>query len=200
MLNLFGKSVVSIAVLAAFGAANAAAPGRSGAVSGSTSARMPTMPVVSLNTLGNPAVNTVDTPSNVPSGGFPNINPTPTPTPNPNPNPNPDPTPTPSNCPDGGIENSTYTISMCMNDILQCVNTGALQGGINDLFNADVRNSIMGGMRLCQTQVDKCIRDVRVNCRNIYAATTDVWLDFNSKTMLMPYQSLELGPQLSMIS
>jgi len=192
ILNLFGKSVVGIAVLAAFGGANAAAPGRAGAVSGSTTARMPTMPVVSLNTIGNPAVKTIDTPNNV-STGLPNITPTPV-KPDPDkPKPdNPDNPPAPSKCPDGGVENSTYTVAMCMNDILQCVNTGALQGGLNDLFNSDVRNSIMNGMRLCQTQIDKCIRDVRVDCRNIYAASSDVWLDFNSRVIQPEYYNFVL--------
>ena len=76
--------------------------------------------------------------------------------------------------------------------MLQCVNTGALQGGLNDLYNADVRNSIMGGMRLCQSVVDKCISEVRVNCHNIYAATTDVWLDFNSRVIQPEYYNFVL--------
>ena len=199
ILNLFGKSVVSIAVLTAFNGAWAAAPGRTGGVSGSSSARMPTMPVVSLNTIGNPAVNTVNQPSGV-SGGLPTIKPNQPDNPNnPNkpdkpddPNKKPDNPPAPSKCPDGGVENSTYTVSMCMNDILQCVNTGALQGGLNDLFNSDVRNSIMNGMKLCQSAVDKCIREVRIDCRNIYAASTDVWLDFNSRVIQPEYYNFVL--------
>ncbi len=182
-MNLFGKTIVSLAVLAAFGGANAAQNGRANAVGGTNASRMPVMPTVSLNTIGNPAVNTVSTPSGV-SGGLPN--------PNPNPNPNPTPTPTPTPCEDGGVENSDYTIAMCMNDLLQCVNNGALQGGINDLFNADVRNSIMSGMKLCQSVIDKCIKEVRVDCRNIYAATTDVWLDFNSRVIQPEYYNFVL--------
>ena len=50
----------------------------------------------------------------------------------------------------------------------------------------------MNGMRLCQTQIDKCIRDVRVDCRNIYAATTDVWLDFNSRVIQPEYYNFVL--------
>ena len=180
-MKLFGKTVVSVAVLAAFGAADAATNARANAVGGTNSVRMPVMPTVTLNTLGNPAVNTISMPSGIPN-----------PIPNPNPNPNPNPDPDPTDCPDGGVRNSSYTISMCMDDLLQCVNTGALQGGLNDLFNADVRNSIMGGMRLCQSAVDKCIKEVRVDCRNIYAATTDVWLDFNSRVIQPEYYNFVL--------
>ena len=190
-INLFGKTVVSIAVLAAFGVANAATNGRANAVGGTNASRMPVMPTVTLNTIGNPAVHTISTPSGVSSDGV--VTPVkPNPNPNPNSNPNPNPNPDPSNCPDGGVENSTYTVAMCMDDLLQCVNTGALQGGINDLFNADVRNSIMGGMRLCQSVIDKCISEVRVNCHNIYAATTDVWLDFNSRVIQPEYYNFVL--------
>ena len=193
-MNLFGKTMVSVAVLAAFGVADAATNGRANAVGGTSAARMPVMPTVTLNSIGNPAVHTINLPSGVQNGGIttpiiPNPNPNPNNPDNPdNPN-NPD---TPSPCPDGGVENSSYTIAMCMDDLLQCVNTGALQGGINDLFNADVRNSIMGGMRLCQPVIDKCIKEVRVNCRNIYAATTDVWLDFNSRVIQPEYYNFVL--------
>ena len=180
--NLLGKTMVSVAVLAAFGAANAAQNVRAGLAGGTNSQRMPTMPTVSLNTIGNPAVNTISQPAGVQSGGIPTPIPTPTPTP----------TPTPSNCPDGGVANSSYTVAMCMDDLLQCVNTGALQGGLNDLFNSDVRNSIMSGMKLCQSVIDKCVREVRVDCRNIYAATTDVWLDFNSRVIQPEYYNFVL--------
>lgn len=186
-MNLLGKTVVSIAVLAVFAGAEAAQNGRAGMMSGKTSARMPTMPVVSLNTLGNPAVSTVNQVVQPSGGGYP----TPTPVDPVDPVDPIDPD-TPSECPDGGVANSSYTISMCMNDILQCVNTGALQGGINDLFNADVRNSIMSGMKLCQSVIDRCIREVRVDCRNIYAATTDVWLDFNSRVIQPEYYNFVL--------
>ena len=182
-MNLFGKTVVSMAVLLAFDGVNAAQNGRVSMMAGATAARMPVMPVVSLNTIGNPAVQTVNNP--LPGGGshiVPHINPD-----------NPDnPDPTPSNCPDGGVRNSQYTIDMCMNDILSCVNNGGLTGGINGLFNADVRNSIMTGMMLCQSAVDKCVKEVRVNCRNIYNETPDVWLDFNSRVIQPEYYNFVL--------
>ena len=184
MLNLFGKSMVSVAVLVACCGANAAQNGRVSmmpAAGNVSSARMPTMPTVSLNTVGNPAVHTINQP--VEATYNHNIIPTPEPTPDPKPV---------SECPDGGVKNSTYTISMCMNDVLQCINTGALQGGLNDLFNEDVRNSIMGGMKLCQASIDKCIADVRVNCRNVYAESNDVWLDFNSRIVQPEYYNFVL--------
>lgn len=183
MLNLFGKSVVSVAVLANFCGANAAPSGRASMMPSVNTGRMPTMPTVSLNTIGNPAVNTMSQPVI----NAVTVNPTPTPTPDPTPDPKPS-----SECPDGGVKNSKYSISMCMNDVLQCINTGALQGGLHDMFNEDVRNSIMNGMKLCQAQIDKCITDVRVDCRNVYVSSNDVWLDFNSRIVQPEYYNFVL--------
>ncbi|MBO7042445.1 MAG: hypothetical protein J6W08_01100 [Alphaproteobacteria bacterium] len=190
MLNLCGKTVISVAVLMATFGADAAQSGRIAAAK----MRMPTMPTTGLTTIGNPAVNTVNVPSGVVSGGGFNITPNVPNNPNPdNPGDNTTPdNPTSSACPDGKEKNSKYTITNCMNDLLQCVNTGALQGGLNDLFNEDVRNSIVGGMRLCQSAVDKCISDVRVNCRNVYNESTDVWLDFNSRIIQPEYYNFVL--------
>jgi hypothetical protein len=171
--------MASVAVLATFCGAEAATGRQS--VMPADIARMPSMPVVSLNTIGNPAVTTLDQPSGVVN----TVVPTPTPTPTPEPEPI-------SNCQDGGVENSKYTITMCMDDILQCINTGSLQGGLNDMFNEDVRNSVMGGMKLCQANVDKCINDVRVKCRNVYNESNDVWLDFNSRVIQPEYYNFVL--------
>ncbi len=180
ILNLCVNSMVSVAVLATFCGAEAAT-GRSSMMPTET-ARMPSMPVVSLNTIGNPAVTTISMPTEVVNAGH-SITPTPTPT--------PEPTPV-VECPDGGIKNSKYTITMCMNDVLQCINTGALQGGLNDMFNEDVRNAVMGGMKLCQASVDKCISEVRVDCRNVYNESNDVWLDFNSRIIQPEYYNFVL--------
>ncbi len=199
MLNLCGKTVISVAVLVACGMAYAAQNGRGGGkMSAALSPRMPTMPTTSITTLGNPAVTTVGTPVGADNTGI-NVQPVPVKPDNPD-NPdhpnNPDhpdnPQPQPSNCPDGKVENSTYTIAMCMEDITQCVNNGALQGGINDLFDENVRNSIMTGMRLCQTEIDKCVREVRVDCRNVYNDPNDVWLDFNSRVVQPEYYNFVL--------
>ena len=191
MLNLCGKTVISVAVLVACGMACAAQNGRGSKMSAAVSARMPTMPTTGLTTIGNPAVTTVETP--VGAGDGINIKPTPV---NPDKPDNPDnpdtPTPQPSNCPDGGVANSSYTISMCMDDITQCVNNGALQGGLNDLFDENVRNSIMTGMRLCQTEIDRCVREVREDCRNVYNDSSDVWLDFNSRVIQPEYYNFVL--------
>ena len=196
--------MVSVAVLAMFCDANAAQNGRASMMPSVTSAgntnaaRMPTMPTFSLNTIGNPAVTTINQPAetNVPHN---TVVPTPTPKPDINPDPKPDDKPDTKpddkpkpECPDGGVKDSTYTISMCMNDLLQCINTGALQGGLNDLFNEEVRNAIMGGMKICQPQIDKCVTEVRVNCRNVYIESNDVWLDFNSRIIQPEYYNFVL--------
>ncbi len=181
-LNYFGIMLTSFAVMLAFSGANAADNGRPNR--SAMTARMPTMPVVSLNTVGNPAVQNIDLSGNL-SVSEGSIVPTPV-----------VPTPTPdtpkSECEDGGVKNSTYTTTMCMNDILQCINGGALQGGLNDMFNDEVRNSIMGGMRLCQAQIDKCIRDVRVNCKNFYSSNADVWMNFNCSIVQPEYYNFVL--------
>ncbi len=179
ILNLCTKSVASIAVLAAFCGAEAATS-RASMMPSTDTARMPTMPIFSLNTIGNPAVTTIDIPAEVVNAGH-NITPP----------PHPDPKPTPE-CADGGVKNSDYTVTMCMNDVLQCINTGALQGGLNDMFNEDVRNSIMSGMMVCQANVDKCITDVRVDCHNVYVSSNDVWLDFNSRIVQPEYYNFVL--------
>ena len=184
--------MVSVAVIAAVSGANAAQNARDNAQGsqsgrvGMMAARMPTIPTSGITTIGNPAVTVTDQPT---QNVLPNVVPTPNPTPTPNPNPEPTPTP---DCDDGGVRNSEYTIDMCMNDLLQCVNTGALQGGLNDLFNADVRNAVMNGMMLCQNVVDKCVREVRIDCHNVYAMSSDVWLDFNSRIIQPEYYNFVL--------
>jgi len=184
IINTFGLVMTSFAVMATFGgfAADNGRPGRSTMMQATNVARMPTMPVVSINSVGNPAVQNINLPVDTNTGGI-----IPTPIPNPD-----TPTPTPSKCEDGGVENSSYTATMCMNDVLQCINAGALQGGLNDMFNEDVRHAIMGGMRICQMHVDKCISEVRVNCKNVYHETTDVWLDFNSRIVQPEYYNFVL--------
>ena len=138
LLNVFGKTICGVAVFATCSGADAAQNGRASMMPSAESARMPTMPTFSLNTIGSPSVTVIDTPAEIKNINN-NVTPTPTPTPTPV-----------KECPDGGVKNSKYTITMCMNDVLQCINTGALQGGLNDMFNEDVRNAVMGGMKLCQ--------------------------------------------------
>ena len=188
--------MVSIAVLAVFGGVNAAEPARGGrsGMMGNTvvnASRMPTMPTTGLTTIGNPAVTTTSTPAEVVAAQ--QVVPTPTPTPNPDPKPDPEPDPKPVlECEDGGVKNSDYTINMCMEDLRRCIDTGGLQGGVSDLYNEDVRNSVFTGMRLCQNAVDKCIANVRVNCRNVYNENNDVWLDFNSRVIQPDYYNFVL--------
>ena len=186
IMNLFGKICVGLAGMAVFCDVQAADNGRTSRSTmvsmnsaNTSSGRMPTMPIVSLNTIGNPAVETINEPVEVKN--LPTIIPTPDPEPQPEPV-----------CPDGGVKNSDYTVTMCMNDVLNCINTGALQGGLHDMFNEDVRNSIFGGMKLCQIQIDRCVSEVRVDCRNVYNETTDVWLDFNSRIVQPEYYNFVL--------
>lgn len=95
-------------------------------------------------------------------------------------------------CADGGVKDSEYTVDRCMTDVYSCVNNGALPNGINDLFNEDLRNSIENGMSLCSVQVEKCVSDVRRNCKNIYRAPADVWIDFNARKVQPEYYNFVL--------
>ncbi len=194
--NLLEKSIVSVAVLlVAYDAC--AAGGRQSMMptTVTSSSRMPTMPTATLTTIGNPAVTSVSQPVEVtPIQKV--VVPTPSPTPKPDPKPDdseekPEPKPVPE-CPDGGVKDSDYTVDNCMEDLKRCVNSGALQGGLSDLFNEDVRNSIFTGMKLCQSNVDKCIATVRVDCRNVYNEKNDVWLDFNSRVVQPEYYNFVL--------
>ena len=157
-------------------AANVRESGRSGAMM-----RMPSMPTMTIN----PANMTTNAPANQPQ-----------PQPQPGPDePKPDdPTPdepTPE-CPDGGVRNSEYTVNNCMNDVLACINNGALPGGLNDLFNEDMRNAIMNGMGLCSIQVEKCMHEIRRDCKPVYRSIADVWIDFNSRKVQPEYYNFVL--------
>lgn len=189
-LKLFGASVAGLGVIAVFGGANAAETGRAaygnvtqlnraGVTTSASSQRMPTMPTLPNFTVGNMSP---DLPSVTPS--YPD-------NPNPDPDPDPEPEPTPE-CPDGGVKDSAYTVDNCMDDVLMCVNTGALPAGINDLFNEDLRNSIINGMNLCATQVERCIAEVRKNCSFVYRTAADVWIDFNSRKVQPAYYNFVL--------
>ena len=137
---------------------------------------MPSMPTLPINSVGNMS-------PNLPSDSGATVNPKPD-------EPKPD-DPKPE-CPDGGVKNSTYTVENCMTDILSCVNGGALPGGLNDLFNEDLRNAIVNGMGLCTVQVEKCVSTVRRDCKNIYRTSADVWLDFNSRRIQPEYYNFVL--------
>ena len=188
-MKFFGLSIASVAVFSFVTGADAASySGRSAyeRMTGSpVVSRMPTMPSLPGMAVGNISQDVPTTPF-VPS------------------EPNePDEPDTPSaDCPDGEIKNSGYTIEACMTDMLRCVNGGGMPGGLNDLFDDNVRESVAVGMGVCAAQVDKCISDVRVDCKYIYDNAGDVWADFNSrrvqpayydfvlrKTGLSPYQA-----------
>jgi len=110
----------------------------------------------------------------------------------PPPPPPPPPEPEPELCPDGTPVSSIITVDQCMNGVLACVNGGALPGGLNDLYNADVRHAIMNGMMLCAPQVDNCIANARVNCQRVFNSFTDVWITFNSRVIQPSYYSFVL--------
>ena len=95
-------------------------------------------------------------------------------------------------CPDGKPADSDYTVEDCMRDILACVNDGALPNGLNDMFNSDLRASIINGMNLCYAQVEKCITTVRRGCKDVYGSRADVWIDFNSRQVQPEYYNFVL--------
>lgn len=185
LLKLFGASFVCMGVFGACGtshavqsAGRAAYNVRSGVATSSSSQRMPTMPTLPINSVGNMSP---DLPTNG-NGGGGSVNP-----------PNPPTPPQPGNeCADGGVENSEYGVENCMNDILACINNGALPGGLNDMFNEDLRNAIVNGMGLCTVQVQKCITDVRQDCANVYNSSADVWIDFNARRVQPEYYNFVL--------
>ena len=191
VLKLFGVSVVGLGMCAFVGNVYAATGradygnvtqlNRAGATTAAASQRMPTMPTLPNFTVGNVST---DLPSVTPS--YPSDPDDPD-----KPDPEPEPEPEPE-CPDGGVKNSAYTVDNCMNDVLMCVNTGALPGGINDLFNEELRNSIVNGMNLCASQVERCIAEVRRDCANVYRTAADVWIDFNARKVQPAYYNFVL--------
>ena len=186
--KLLWSCIAGVSAIVCFNGVNAA-PSRSlmgtsdtgAGRAATTTARMPTMPTMSINTIGTHAISGVTLPTNT----------APTPTPTPEPNPGPQPTPS-ADCPDGGVRNSDFTVQMCMDSILACINGGALPNGINTLFNEDLRNSIFNGMGVCASEVDACIRNVRIDCENVYNSAQDVWLDFNSRVVQPQYYDFVL--------
>lgn len=202
--SLFSVCGVSVLGLVAFFcmAEAASGPTRStfGRVAGgATTARMPSMPTLPGMSVGNTSQQTpggVYVPDDEPD--VPDIPDVPDEPDNPD---EPD-TPVEPECPDGGVANSEYTVEDCMDDIQFCINTGGLPGGLNDLFNEGLFNSIKQGVGICVTQVEKCVAEVRKDCKNVYGSVADVWDDFNArriqpeyyrfvlrKTGLTPYQA-----------
>lgn len=148
-----------------------------------TTARMPSMPTLPLIAVGNISTDVPEEPKDNDAIGGGNGNP---------PGPDLPPDVTIYECPDGGVKNSSYTVDNCMRDVLACINNGALPNGLNDMFNADLRASIINGMGLCYNQIDKCITDVRRNCSRVYGSRADVWIDFNSRKVQPEYYSFVL--------
>lgn len=192
LLKFFGTSVASLGMFAFIGTVYAADTStaragynvrglnRSGVTQTTASQRMPTMPTLPINTVGNLSPDLPTSSSNSSGGG--GDKPV-----------DPDEPDTPAQeCPDGGVRNSDYTVDVCMNDVLACINNGALPNGLNDMFNEDLRNSIVNGMGLCSVQVERCIREVRKDCKNVYSSASDVWIDFNARKVQPEYYSFVL--------
>ena len=189
--RIFG---LSIAVAMLCGGAYAAV-GRDGyanvratTVGGVNPARMPTMPTLPIHAVGNISQN-VSTSAPVPS--VPDVPDAPD-VPDVPDTPDVPSEPEVPECPDGGVKNSSYTVEMCMDDVLRCVNYGALPNGLNDMFDENTRNAIVNGMGLCVPQVDKCIAQVRIDCDNVYRSAADVWIDFNSRRVQPEYYKFVL--------
>lgn len=190
LLKMFGLSVVGLGICAFVGNADAAQSSpraaynvRSGvSATGSATQRMPSMPTLPIISVGNIST---DVPTNNNNNGGGNNGG--------GEDPNPPTPPTPdTECPDGGVRNSDYTIERCMNDVLACVNNGALPNGLNDMFNEDLRNAIVNGMGLCQIQVERCVAEVRRDCANVYRSASDVWIDFNARKVQPEYYNFVL--------
>ena len=201
LLKIVGNSVVGLSLVALFCAADAAETARNASNSGmargrygmnaGTTSRMPTLPTMPGNTVGN-------LPQELPSNGGVNNNPgSPNPPSPDNPTPD-DPTPddpTPDEptpeCPDGGVRNSDYTVERCMNDVQACV-SATLPEGIASMYNEDLRHAIVNGMGLCTVQIERCVAEVRRDCRNVYRSAADVWIDFNARRVQPEYYTFVL--------
>ncbi|MBR2011682.1 MAG: hypothetical protein IKA08_00220 [Alphaproteobacteria bacterium] len=184
--SLFGLSAVGLGLFALVGTVHAATGrGAYGRVADGATVRMPSMPTLPGMAVGNTSQNVPSVPVVMPN--VPSVPDTPD---EPDEPVVPD-QPAPE-CPDGGVKNSSYTVENCMDDVLRCVNSGALPGGLNDLFNEDLRNAIENGMGICSVQTDKCIADVRKDCANVYRSAADVWIDFNSRRVQPEYYSFVL--------
>ncbi len=206
LFRLFGASFAGVSLVAMSAAmAVAQAPrGHAGVAAAQIgrsvmSARMPTMPTGTWNvgTLDLPSAtwnpNLPDTPDTPDNPGSPDLPDQPDEPDAPDTPDNPDTPDTPTGgCPDGGVENSEYTVKQCMQDLTRCVNTGGVPGGLNDLFDEQLRNSIVNGMGLCASYVQKCITQVRQDCSNVYRTSADVWIDFNARVIQPEYYSFVL--------
>ena len=180
LTKMLGTSIACAFGIATMFAASAAESPRAainngvGRASQAANIHMPTMPVAPVSATGNVSVDKQVVPVDT------------------QPQPEPQPEPVTYDCPDGGARNSEYGVTACMDDVLACINNGALAGGLNDLFNEDMRNAIVNGMGLCSVQIDKCITSVRVDCKPVYRTMADVWVDFNSRKVQPEYYTFVL--------
>ncbi len=81
----------------------------------------------------------------------------------------------------------SYTVDECMNALLACINNGALPGGISDMYDANIRNSIISGSGICRSTIDYCVANL-----DVYNNASDVWIDFNSRVVQPQYYNFVL--------
>jgi hypothetical protein len=74
-----------------------------------------------------------------------------------------------------------------MNALLACINSGALSGGITDLYDANIRNSVISGSGICRQIIDNCVAQL-----SVYHSASDVWIDFNSRVIQPQYYNFVL--------
>ncbi len=191
---LFGMSIASIGILGQIGTADAVSAVGRGAPqgvrsAGAMAARMPSMPAMSIISIGNISTDIPETPVKPDVPVEPEQPDTPV---EPDVPVEPD-APIVSECEDGGVKNSDYTVSMCMDDILRCVNSGGFSNGLNELFNVGVMNDVIAGKsNACQNQIQKCVSDVRTDCANVYANSGAVWTDFDTRVVKPEYYNFVL--------
>lgn len=83
---------------------------------------------------------------------------------------------------------ASFDIEDCMDALLVCVNgEGNLEDGIAGMYDENIRNSIINGMGLCTTIVNKCIANI-----DVYHSASDVWIDFNSRVVQPQYYNFVL--------
>lgn len=169
MLKILGLSMAGVGALVIGGGADAVDNSRAGynisrLNRNAASPRMVTMPTVGGFNLGNMGTNTSQ-------GGISGTPVTPG-----------------STGPTEKPEEVEYKVDDCMNDILRCVNNGALPGGLNDLFDADARNMVFSAGGICVTQIENCMEQLG----DLYKSPIDVWYDFNQRKIQPEYYNFVL--------
>ncbi|MDR2685488.1 MAG: hypothetical protein LBB23_01790 [Rickettsiales bacterium] len=94
------------------------------------------------------------------------------------------------------------TIPQCMSRIESCVNS-QLPGGIRNMFDENMRTSILNGANYCQEELDACKRMVTARVPKsdgsndfdivqLYHNNVELWVDFNSRVIQPQYYTWTL--------